>query len=258
MSTNASAKRKIALVTGGSRGLGKEMAISLAQKNLDVIITYNSKKEEALAVVASIEKNGQKAAALQLNTGDTSGFALFFQQLQTLLHEHFGTRYIDYLVNNAGIGIHASFAETTEAQFDTLLNIQFKGVFFFTQQALAVLADAGGIVNISTGLARFSFPGYAAYAAMKGAVETLTKYQAKELGSRNIRVNVVAPGAIETDFGGGAVRDNAALNSNIAGATALGRVGLPDDIGPVVAFLCTDDAKWINAQRIEVSGGMML
>ena len=258
MSTNASTKRKIALVTGGSRGLGKEMAISLAQKNLDIIITYNSKKEEALAVVASIEKNGQKAAALQLNTAATSGFALFFEQLQTLLQDHFGSTHINYLVNNAGIGIHASFAETTEAQFDTLLNIQFKGVFFFTQKALAVLADGGGIVNISTGLARFSFPGYAAYAAMKGAVETLTRYQAKELGSRNIRVNVVAPGAIETDFGGGAVRDNAALNSHIAAATALGRVGLPDDIGPVVAFLCTDDAKWINAQRIEVSGGMML
>ncbi len=258
MNANASPKRKIALVTGGSRGLGKEMAFSLAQKNLDIIITYNSKKEEALAVVAGIEKNGQKAAALQLDTATTAGFALFFEQLQTLLQQHFGTSHIDYLVNNAGIGIHASFAETTEAQFDTLLNIQFKGVFFFTQQALAIMADGGGIVNISTGLARFSFPGYAAYASIKGAIETLTKYQAKELGKRKIRVNVVAPGAIETDFGGGTVRDNAALNSHIAAATALGRVGLPDDIGPVVAFLCTDDAKWINAQRIEVSGGMML
>lgn len=258
MSTNATAQRPIALVTGGSRGLGKDMAISLAQKNLDVIITYNSKKEEAMAVVASIEKSGRKAAALQLNTGDVQGFALFFQQLQTVLKDHFGSTHINYLVNNAGIGVHAAFAETTEAQFDSLLNIQFKGVFFFTQKALPLMTDGGGIVNISTGLARFSFPGYAAYASMKGAVETLTKYQAKELGSRRIRANVVAPGAIETDFGGGAVRDNAALNSNIAAATALGRVGLPDDIGAVVAFLCTDEAKWINAQRIEVSGGMML
>ena len=258
MSTITSAKRKIALITGGSRGLGKEMAISLASKNIDVIITYNSKKEEALDVVAGIEKSGSKAAALQLNTADTAGFDAFFGRLETVLKNHFTASQIDYLVNNAGIGIHASFAETTEAQFDTLLNIQFKGVFFFTQKALVLLADGGGIVNISTGLARFSFPGYAAYASMKGAIETLTKYQAKELGHRKIRANVVAPGAIETDFGGGAVRDNTGLNSTIAAATSLGRVGLPDDIGAVIAFLCTDDAKWINAQRIEVSGGMML
>lgn len=258
MNASAPTKKSIALVTGGSRGLGKEMAISLAQKNIDIIITYNSKKEEALAVVAGIESTGQKAAALQLDTSATAGFAAFFDQLQALLQQYFNATRIDYLVNNAGIGVHAAFTETTEEQFDTLLNIQFKGVFFFTQRALALMADGGGIVNISTGLARFSFPGYAAYASMKGAIETLTKYQAKELGSRNIRVNVVAPGAVETDFGGGAVRDNGALNSQIAAATALGRVGLPADIGPVVAFLCTDDARWINAQRIEVAGGMML
>lgn len=249
---------KIALVTGGSRGLGKEMAISLAKKGVDVILTYNSKKEEAQGVVEIIEKMGRKAAALQLNTGNSKGFDSFFSQVKALLNDHFATDKFDFLVNNAGVGLHASFETTTEEQFDNLVNIHFKGVFFLTQKALPIMADGGGIVNISTGLARFSFPGYGAYASMKGAIETLTRYQAKELGGRKIRVNVVAPGAIETDFGGGAVRDNAELNKTVAAATALGRVGLPDDIGMVVAFLCTEDAKWINAQRIEVSGGMML
>lgn len=254
MSTN----NKIALVTGGSRGLGKNMALSLAKEGLDVIITYNSKKEEALAVVAEIEQAGQKAAALQLNTAEGKSFEEFFGQLSSTLKETFNTISFDYLVNNAGIGIHASFAETTEETFDQLLNIHFKGVFFLTQQALPLINDGGGIVNISTGLARFSSPGYAAYASMKGAIETLTKYQAQELGSRGIRVNIVAPGAIETDFGGGVVRDNEQVNQHLASITALGRVGRPDDIGSVVAFLCTDKAKWVNAQRIEVSGGMNL
>jgi NAD(P)-dependent dehydrogenase (short-subunit alcohol dehydrogenase family) len=251
-------KNKIALVTGGSRGLGKNMALSLAQKGIDVIITYNSKKEEALAVVSEIEKLGLKAAALQLNAGEIAGFDAFFEQVKRVLKDHFQADRFDFLVNNAGIGIHASFAETTETQFDSLLNIHFKGVFFITQKALPLINDGGRIVNISTGLARFSMPGYAAYAAMKGAIETLTKYQAKELGGRGIAVNVVAPGAIATDFGGGAVRDNAQVNQMVSGITALGRVGESDDIGGVVAFLCTDEAKWINAQRIEVSGGMNL
>ena len=250
--------KKIALVTGGSRGLGKEMALSLAKKGIDVILTYNSKKEDAQAVVKAIEQAGQKAVALQLNTGDVKSFDAFFSQVKPVLKDHFETDHFDFLVNNAGIGLHASFAETNEEQFDTLLNVHFKGVFFFTQKALSLLADGGAIVNISSGLARFSFPGYGAYASMKGAIETLTKYQAKELGSRKIRVNVVAPGAIETDFGGGAVRDNTDVNNLISSLTALGRAGLPGDIGGVVAFLCTDDAKWINGQRIEVSGGMML
>lgn len=249
---------KIALITGGSRGLGKEMALRIAEKGLDVVLTYNSKQDEAQAVVQQIEALGQKAAALQLNVGQVGTFNAFFASLQQLLQTHFGTTKIDFLVNNAGIGIHASFADTTEEQFDQLLNIHFKGSFFMAQKALPLMNDGGGIVNISTGLARFSFPGYAAYASMKGAIETLTKYQAKELGSRGIRVNVVAPGAIETDFGGGAVRDNAALNAQVASVTALGRVGLPEDIGGVVAFLCTDEARWMNAQRIELSGGMML
>jgi NAD(P)-dependent dehydrogenase (short-subunit alcohol dehydrogenase family) len=252
------AMKRIALVTGGSRGLGRDMALSLAKKGTSVILTYQSKKDEALAVVKEIEQLGQKAAALQLNVAEVKSFDAFLQQVKVVLKESFGADHIQYLVNNAGIGIYAPFAETTEEQFDTLLNIQFKGVFFLTQKALPLLADGGGIVNISSGLARFSFPGYAAYAAMKGAIETLTRYEAKELGARGIRVNVVAPGAIETDFGGGAVRDNAELNAVIASQTALGRVGLPDDIGSVVAFLCSDDAKWINGQRIEVSGGVTL
>jgi len=254
MTTN----KKIALVTGGSRGLGKDMVLSLAKKGINVILTYNSKKEEVLAVVNEIEQTGQKAAALQLDVANVKTFDAFFTQVKTVLQDTFETDHFDFLINNAGIGIHAPFAETTEEQFDLLLNIQFKGVFFLTQKALPLLNDGGRIINLSTGLARFCNPGYSAYAAMKGAIETLTKYQAKELGSRGIAVNVVAPGAIETDFGGGVVRDNPDVNKYIAGTTALGRVGHPDDIGSVVAFLCTDDAKWINAQRIEVSGGMNL
>jgi NAD(P)-dependent dehydrogenase (short-subunit alcohol dehydrogenase family) len=250
--------KKIALVTGGSRGLGKNMAISIAQKGLDVILTYNSKKEEAQAVVREIEQLGRKAAALQLNASDVKGFDAFITTLGSTLRATFGADKFDFLVNNAGIGIHASFAETTEEQFDALMNVHFKGVFFLTQKALPLIADGGGIVNISTGLARFATPGYAAYAAMKGAIETLTKYQAKELGAKGIRVNAMAPGAIETDFGGGVVRDNAQVNSLVASQTALGRVGLPDDIGSVVAFLCSEDAGWVTAQRLEASGGMFL
>lgn len=252
------ALNKIALVTGASRGLGKEMALSLANNGLDVVITYNSKKEEADAVVAQIQARGRKAAALQLNVGEVKGFDDFFSTLKATLEGTFQSKTFHYLVNNAGIGIHVPFAETTEEQFDTLLNIQFKGVFFLTQKALALLEDGGAIVNVSTGLARFSLPGYAAYASMKGAIETLTRYLAKELGPRKIRVNAIAPGAIETDFGGGVVRDNQQVNAHIASQTALGRVGLPDDIGEVVAFLCSDASKWVTAQRLEASGGMFL
>lgn len=249
---------KIALVTGGSRGLGKNMAIAIAKKGIDVIITYNSKKEEADSVVKEIESLGQKAAALQLNVADSGTFDHFLISISETLKNTFKTDKFDFLVNNAGTGLHNLFTETTEAEFDQLTNIHFKGPFFLTQKALKLMNDGGGIVNISTGLARFSFPGASAYASMKGAIEILTKYQAKELGERKIRANVVAPGAIETDFNGGTVRDNEQLNKNIAALTALGRVGLPDDIGGVVAFLCTEEARWVNAQRIEVSGGMNL
>lgn len=249
---------KIALVTGGSRGLGKNMALNLAKRGIDVILTYNSKHEEAQYVVAEIEQLGQKAAALQLNAGEISSFDAFIAQIRQTLKNTFNTDHFDFLINNAGTALYASFAETTEDQFDTALNIHYKGVFFLTQKALPVINDGGRIINISSGLARFSFPGSSAYGSMKGAVEVLTRYLAKELGPRRIAANVVAPGAIETDFGGGHVRDNEEVNANIAGLTALGRVGLPDDIGGVVAFLCTEDARWINGQRIEVSGGMNL
>lgn len=247
---------KIALVTGGSRGLGKNMALKIAEKGINVILTYNTQKEEALAVVAEIEKAGQKAIALQLNTGDIKSFDSFFEQLKSVLKDTFNTANFDFLINNAGVGRYTAFAETTEEEFDLLLNIHYKGVFFLTQKSLTLLNDGGRIINISSGLARFSTPGYSAYGSMKGAIETLTRYLAKELGSRGIAANVVAPGAIETDFGGGVVRDNVQVNQMVAGVTALGRVGLPDDIGGVVAFLCTEEARWINAQRIEVSGGM--
>ncbi len=249
---------KIALITGGSRGLGKNMALSLAANGFDILLTYHSKQAEAEAVVAEIQTHGRKAAALQLDAGNASTFDAFFGQVQAALRATFQAEQFNCLVNNAGTGLHAAFAETTEAQFDEMVAIHLKGPFFLTQKALPLLADGGRIVNISSGLARFSLPGSSAYAAMKGAIEVLTRYQAKELGARGITANVVAPGAIETDFGGGAVRDNAQLNAFVAGQTALGRVGQPDDIGGVVAFLCSDEAKWVNAQRLEASGGMFL
>lgn len=250
--------KKIALVTGGSRGLGKNMAMNLAQNGIDVILTYQHQKEEALATVEEIQKLGQKAAALALNVGDIKSLDNFATTLQATLQSTFATTQLDFLINNAGIGIWTPFQDTSEEQFDALMNIHFKGTFFLTQKVLPILADGGGIVNISTGLTRVSKPGYSAYASMKGAMETLTKYQAQELGTRKIRVNVVAPGAIETDFGGGIIRDNPQANAMVASSTALGRAGLPEDIGGVVAFLCTEAARWINGQRIEVSGGMSL
>jgi len=251
-------KNKIALVTGGSRGLGRNMAISLAKKGIDVVFTYNSNKQKAEEVVAEIQSLGQKAMAFQLDTCNVKAFDEFFKQLTASLKELTGSTNFDFLINNAGTALYAPFAETTEAQFDDVMNIHYKGVFFLTQKALSFINNGGRIINISSGLARFSFPGSSAYGSMKGAVEVLTRYLAKELGSRGIAANIVAPGAIETDFGNGHVRDNKDVNENIAGMTALGRVGLPDDIGGVVAFLCTEDARWINGQRIEVSGGVSL
>jgi NAD(P)-dependent dehydrogenase (short-subunit alcohol dehydrogenase family) len=249
---------KIALVTGGSRGLGKDMALNLAKKGIDVIITYNSNKEEALKVVDAIQKLGRKADALQLNTGDIKSFNTFMENVKSSLKKTFQATGFDFLVNNAGIGIYGSFTETTEEQFDELMNIHFKGVYFLTQKALTVMNNGGKIVNVSSGLARFSYPGYSAYASMKGAIETLTRYLAKELGERKIAVNTIAPGAIETDFGGGHVRSNEQLNKQIASSTALGRVGVAEDIGGAVAFLCSEEGRWINGQRIEIAGGIHL
>jgi len=250
--------RKIALVTGGSRGLGRNAALKLAARGVDIILTYQQRRDAADEVVAEIAALGGRAVALQLDAADSAQFGAFVARVRAALAEHWQRDRFDYLFNNAGIGIHASFAETTEAQFDQLVNLHFKGVFFLTQALLPLINDGGRILNVSSGLARFALPGYAAYAAMKGAIEVLTHYMAKELGPRGIAVNVIAPGAIETDFGGGAVRDNAEINRFIASQTALGRVGLPDDIGDAVALLLSDEARWINAQRIEASGGMCL
>lgn len=249
---------KIAVVTGGSRGLGKNTVLALAKQGVDVVLTYNSKQAEAEAVVADVRALGAKAAALKLDVGDSKRFGAFAEQLAAILDAHWQRKDFDFLINNAGIGVHASFAETTEEQFDLLMNIHLKGTFFLTQALLPLIKNGGRIVNISTGLARFCYPGYSAYAAMKGGIEVLSRYMAKELGARGIAVNVVAPGAIETDFGGGNVRDNEQLNQQIASYTALGRVGLPDDIGPAIASLLSESNRWINAQRIEISGGMML
>ena len=250
--------QKIALITGGSRGLGKNMALALARRGLDVILTWHTNKEAADNVVTEIESLGRKATSFQLDTSNIAVFENFMKEVAAYTQATYGKASFDYLVNNAGTAFYSPIPEVKEKQMDDIYNIHFKGVFFLTQAALPFMNDGGGIVNISSGLARMSMPGSSVYGSMKAAIETLTRYTAKELGARRIRANVVAPGAIETDFGGGRVRDNKEINSQIAGITALGRVGLPDDIGGVVAFLCTDDARWINAQRIEVSGGQAI
>jgi NAD(P)-dependent dehydrogenase (short-subunit alcohol dehydrogenase family) len=250
--------QKIALITGGSRGLGRNAALAMAARGIDVILTYQSKQAAAEEVVAEITAQGRKALALQLDVADASRFPQFAEDVKAALKTNWQIGRFDYLVNNAGTGIHAPFAETTEEQFDSMVNIHLKSVFFLTQKLLPLLNDGGRIVNISSGLARFALPGYSAYAAMKGGIEVLTRFMAKELGARGIAVNTVAPGAIETDFGNGLVRDNQDVNAYIASQTALGRVGVPDDIGPMIASLLSDDNRWVNAQRIEVSGGMLI
>ncbi len=248
-------RNKIALITGASRGLGKDAAIQLAKRGFDTILTYQTKKEFADEVVKEIESIGQKAVALPLDVSTTAGFDQFVANVKGVLEIHFSSSKLDALVNNAGIGINERIETMTEQILDSMTNIHFKGPYFLTQKLLPLLNDGSSIVNTSSGLARFSFEGYSAYGPMKAAIDSLSKYQALELGIRKIRVNSIAPGAVETDFGGGAVRDVSDLNNYLASETALGRVGLPDDIGSVVAFLCSDDSKWINAQRIEVSGG---
>ena len=249
---------KITLVTGSSRGLGRNTAIQIARHGGDVIVTYHSRRAEAQAVVEEIEALGRKAIALQLDTGKISAFQPFAETLRAALRQKWQRETFDNLVNNAGHGDMALIEQTTEEQFDKLINVHFKGVFFLTQAMLPLIADGGRIVNLSSGLTRFSYPGFSAYAAAKGAVEVLSLYMAKELGSRGIAVNTVAPGAIETDFLGGAVRDTPDLNKQFGALTALGRVGVPDDIGPMIAGLLSADNRWINAQRIEVSGGQAI
>lgn len=248
----------ITLITGGSRGLGKSMALQLADAGQDVIITYQSRKDDADKVVAEIAGKGRKAVALQLDVEKSDTFAAFATSVQNALQTTWGVKGFDNLVNNAGTGVYASIADTTEEQFNQMVAIHLNAPFFLTQKLLGVMNDGGHIINISSGLARFSLGGYAAYAMMKGGIETFTRYLAQELGPRRINVNTIAPGAIETDFGGGAVRDNDALNKMIAGQTALGRVGLPDDIGGAVASLLSSKMAWVNGQRIEVAGGIHL
>ena len=248
---------KVAIVTGGSRGLGRNMVRSIAGRGTDVIFTYRSNEAEAETLVAEVEEIGRRAAALQLDVVDTGMFGDFVQEARGVLRD-WGLERFQFLVNNAGIGLYSSIADTTEEQFDQILDIHVKGPFFLTQKLLPLMSDGGSIVNVSTGLARFATPGYAAYASAKGAVEVMTRYMAQELGSRRITANAVAPGAIETDFGGGVVRDNSDVNEMIASHTALGRAGLPEDIGGVVAALLSPEMGWVNAQRIEASGGQNL
>jgi len=249
---------RIALVTGASRGLGCSEAIKLAEQGIHLIITYKDNESQAHEVVNQIEALGSRAVALRLDVADSKSFGAFAESVKRVLDDIWQREQFDYLVNNAGIGIMASFAETTEDQFDLLVNIHLKGTFFLTQKLLPLLKDSGRIINTSSGLARFTFPGYAAYAVMKGGIEVMTRYMAKELGSRGIIVNTIAPGAIETDFGGGMVRDNAQANAHLRDLTALGRVGLPDDVGGAVAALLAEGNNWVTGQRIEVSGGMVL
>ena len=256
--TTAKSTTKIALITGASRGLGRNTAISLARKGVDLIITYHSNHTEAAACVSEIQALGRNAVALRADTSDVRSFDGLVREIGTALRTTWGRDTFDFLVNNAGTAVYAPFAETREADFDQMVNVHLKGVFFLTQKLLPLISDGGRSVKLSSGLARFSTPGYSAYGTTKGAIEVLTRYLANELGPRGITVNVVAPGAIETDFGGGVVRDNAALNKHIASVTALGRVGVPDDIGPMIASLLSEDNRWITAQRIEVSGGMNL
>jgi NAD(P)-dependent dehydrogenase (short-subunit alcohol dehydrogenase family) len=251
-------KNKIAVVTGGNRGLGKNMAMHLAKNNIDVVITYNTNDAEAAQVVADIQAAGGKALALQLNVADIASFAAFTQTVSTTLQQHWQTSTIDFLINNAGFGATIPFMQATEKQFDDLLNVHYKGVYFLVQQLLPIINEGGRIINISSGTTRFCHPGYSIYAGMKSAIESLTKYLAKELSDKRIAVNVVAPGAIETDFNGGVLRNNPQIKSMIAANTAAGRTGVPDDIGGIIAFLCSPEAGWINGQRIEATGGVWL
>jgi NAD(P)-dependent dehydrogenase (short-subunit alcohol dehydrogenase family) len=247
----------IALITGGSRGLGRSAALHLADRGADIILTYHSRTEEAAEVVAAIEAKGRRAAAIRLDVSKSAEFPAFADAVRSQLTT-WGAERFDWLVNNAGVGANVPLAEVTEAVFDNLVAIHLKAPIFLTQALLPLMADGGRLLNVSSGLARFALPGYGPYAAMKGGVEVLTRYMAKEFGARGISANTIAPGAIETDFGGGHVRDMPDLNRFIASQTALGRVGKPDDIGAAVAAILSGDLAWMNAQRIEVSGGMFL
>ena len=248
---------KVAIITGGSRGLGRNTAVNLAKRGVDVLFTYRANAKEAQSLISEIEALGRKAAAFRLDTGDVAAFDRFVEEVRAKL-KSWGREKFDFLVNNAGNSLHENFATTSEEQFDSIFNVHVKGVYFLTQKLLPLMNDGGRIVNVSSGLSRVALPGTSAYGAAKGAVEVLTRYLAKELGPRKITANVVAPGAIETDFSGGMVRDNPEVNKRVVEWTALGRAGVPDDVGPMIAALLSDDNRWVNGQRIEVSGGMAL
>ena len=251
-------KGKIALITGGNRGLGKDVALRLAGYGSGVIITYRSHQDEAMAVVAQIEQKNQKAAAIQLDISQINKLDEFCGQVIQQLRDVWGTERLNFLINNAGFGGRAPIGQTSEAVFDSLCNVHFKGVYFLTEKILPLISDNGRIVNYSSGLTRFAVPGLAAYASMKGAIEVFTKYLAKELGSRGITANIVAPGAIDNDFNKANFDAHPEIKEFLASQTALGRIGVSEDIGGVVAFLCSEDAGWVTAQRIEASGGMFL
>ena len=249
---------KINLITGGSRGLGRSMALHAADRGQDAIITYNSNKEEADKVVQEFAAKGRKAAAVQLDVSKPASFDAFVAEVKKALKATWNTETFDHLVNNAGIGMYTPIADVTEEKWDEIMTIHLKAPFFLTQKLLPLMNDGGKIINLSSGLARFSYPGSSSYAMMKGGIEVFTRYLAKELGARGITANTLAPGAIATDFGGGRVRDNKDINAAVAGQTALGRVGLPDDIGLLGASMLSDDFRWVNGQRVEASGGIHL
>jgi len=249
---------KIAVITGASRGLGKSMALHLASRGVGIVGTYHSKRDEADAVASEIQLRGSYARMVQLDVGSSAALDAFAQALPAILKDGFERSDFDYLVNNAGTGLHAPILQTSEAQLDQLFAIHVKAPFLLTQKLFPLIADGGSVLNVSSGLARFTIPGIGAYAMMKGAIEVLTRYMAKEFGERKITVNAIAPGAIATDFSGGVVRDNPEMNKMVAASIPLGRVGLPDDIGAAVAALLSDAGKWINGTRIEVSGGQNL
>jgi len=252
-----STESTITLITGGSRGLGRNAALALADAGGDLILTYHQQADAAQEVVAQIQAKGRRAAALRLDVSDAASFDAFAGQVREVL-AGWQRSQLTGLVNNAGTSLHASIAETTQAQFDEVVAVHLKAPFFLTQALLPLIADGGRILNISSGLARFALPGSSAYAMMKGGIEVFTRYLARELGERGISANTLAPGAIETDFSGGMVRDNPQVNAMVAANTALGRAGRPDDIGPVVAALMAPGTAWINGQRVEASGGMFV
>jgi NAD(P)-dependent dehydrogenase (short-subunit alcohol dehydrogenase family) len=247
----------IAVITGGNRGLGRDTALRLAADGTDVVITYRGHADEAAVVVDKVRSAGRNAELIRLDVGDIASFPGFVAELRETLRLNWDRQDFDFLVNNAGHGGLTPFTDVTESEFDDLMNVHLKGVFFLTQQLLPLLRDGGRIVNVSSALTRFSNPGMSAYATMKAGVETLTRYLAVELGPRGINVNVVAPGATATDFAGGFAGSPQGRQA-IGGITALGRVGEPDDVGAVIAALLDERTGWITGQRIEASGGALL